>query len=108
MAAQAVRSAPEAVKPSLRPRRRDVSRTAELLCDRHGEATARKLAGREQKRARRARSRKQFAFWAAVAVEIELRTGIAPDDREAEQASLAAKLYGEGVLGEILEGKASE
>ena len=92
MAAQPIRSAPKAVKPSLTPRRRDAPQTAELLCYRHGEAKARKLAGLEQKRARQARSRKQFAFWAAVAVEIELRRGIAPDDREAEQMGLASNV----------------
>ena len=108
MAAQPIRSAPKAVKPSLTPRRRDVPQTVELLCDRHGEAKARKLAEREQKRARQARSRKQFAFWAAVVAEIELRRGIAPDDRAAEQMGLAGQGSGEVVVTEILEGKASE
>jgi hypothetical protein len=70
-----VRSAPKDVKPGVTPRGRDVAQTVELLCHRHGEAKARDVAGREQKRARQKRSRTQFAFWAAVAVEIELRTG---------------------------------
>jgi hypothetical protein len=80
----------------------------ELLCNRHGEAKARKLAEREQKRARQARSRKKFAFWAAVGVEIELRRGTAPDDRDAKGARLAGQMSGEGVGTEILEGEASE
>jgi hypothetical protein len=77
-------SALKAVKPSLTPPRRNVPKTAELLCCRHSEAKASKLAGREQQRARQARSRNDFAFWAAVAAEIELQKGIAPGDREAE------------------------
>jgi hypothetical protein len=98
MTPQPIRFAPKAVKPMLTSRRRDVPQTAELLCGRHGEAKARKLVEREQKRARRARSRKQFAFWAAVAVEIELRRGIAPGDREAEEVRSAAPNVGRGWL----------
>jgi hypothetical protein len=108
MAAQPIRSAPKAVKPRLTPRRRDVPETVELLCDRHGDAKARKLVGLEQKRARRARSRKQFAFWAAVVAEIELRRGIAPDEGEAKSVRLVAQTSSEGVGTKILEGKASE
>jgi hypothetical protein len=86
MAVQPVRSAPKAIKAikaSLTPRRGDVPQTVELLCYRHGRVEARKLAGREQKRARQARSRKQFAFWAAVAAELEkqLRAGISQDEQ---------------------------
>jgi hypothetical protein len=44
-----------------------------------GEATARKIAGREQKQARQKRSCTQFAFWAAVAAEIELRRRLPPN-----------------------------
>jgi hypothetical protein len=84
MSAQPIRSSPRAAKLSLTLLRRDARQAAELLCDRHGEAKAHKLVGLEQKRARQARSRKQFAFWAAVAVEIELRARIAPDDQAAE------------------------
>jgi hypothetical protein len=107
MAAHPVRSALKPLKPRLTPPRRDVPETVELLCYRHGDAKARKLAGLEQKRARRARSRKQFAFWAAVVAEIELRIGIAPDGLEAEQVRLA-QTSGEVFGAEILEGKASE
>ena len=42
-----------------------------LLRERHGEAIARKIALTEQRRARRARSKKRFAFWADVAARIE-------------------------------------
>jgi hypothetical protein len=82
MAPQPIRSAPKA-KPRLASRRRDVSETVELLCHWHGDAKAGKLAAGEQKRARQARSQRQFAFWAAVVAGIELRTGIAPDDGQA-------------------------
>jgi hypothetical protein len=104
MAAQPIRPAPTAVKPRL-TRRRDVPETAELLCYRHGDAKARQLAGLEQKRARRARSRKQFAFWAAVVAEIELRRGIAPDDGEAKSERLVARTSGEVVVTEVSEGE---
>ena len=42
-----------------------------LLRDRYGEANARKLVLTEQRRARRARSKRRFAFWADVAARIE-------------------------------------
>jgi len=42
-----------------------------LLCEQHGEAEARSVALTEQRRARRARSKKRFAFWADVAAQIE-------------------------------------
>ena len=42
-----------------------------LLRERHAEADARKIALTEQRRARRARSKKRFAFWADVAARIE-------------------------------------
>jgi hypothetical protein len=42
-----------------------------LLRDRHGEAIARKIALTEQRRAKRARSKKRFAFWSEVAARIE-------------------------------------
>ena len=37
----------------------------------HGESQARKVARTEQRRAKRARSKKRFAFWADVAARIE-------------------------------------
>ena len=42
-----------------------------LLLEQHGEAIARKIALTEQRRARRARSKKRFEFWAAVGARIE-------------------------------------
>jgi hypothetical protein len=44
---------------------------AALLRAQHGEADARKIALTEQRRAKRARSKKRFAFWADVAARIE-------------------------------------
>jgi hypothetical protein len=70
-AAPAIASALNAVQPSSTRRRRNVPGTAERLCHRHGEAKARKIARREQREARQKRSRTNFAFWAAVAVELE-------------------------------------
>jgi hypothetical protein len=51
MAVQPIAYAPEAVKRNL-TRRRNVPRTIELLCHRHGEAKAFEIARREQKLAR--------------------------------------------------------
>jgi hypothetical protein len=42
-----------------------------LLRERHGEAIARKIALTEQRRAKRARSKRRFAFWGEVAERIE-------------------------------------
>ncbi len=42
-----------------------------LLRERHGEADARKIVLTEQRRARRARSKKRFVFWGEVAARIE-------------------------------------
>jgi hypothetical protein len=42
-------------------------------CERYGAEKARREATLRQKQARRARSRKQFEFWAAVAAEIGRR-----------------------------------
>jgi hypothetical protein len=44
---------------------------AAQLRERHGEANARKVALTEQRRARRARSKRRFDFWADVAARIE-------------------------------------
>ena len=52
-------------------RRMSVSAAIALLRARHGEATACKMARLEQLKARRARSRKRFDFWAAVAMQME-------------------------------------
>ena len=46
---------------------------AALLRAQYGEAEARKVALTEQRRAKRARSKRRFAFWAEVAAQIEKR-----------------------------------
>jgi hypothetical protein len=46
------------------------SAAAARLCARHGEPDARKIALREQRRAKRARSKRRFVFWAEVAAQI--------------------------------------
>jgi hypothetical protein len=51
--------------------------TVALLRAQHGEAIARKIALTEQRRAKRARSKKRFAFWADVAAQIENGNGAA-------------------------------
>jgi hypothetical protein len=42
-----------------------------LLRAHHGEANARKIALTEQRRAKRARSKKRFVFWGEVAAQIK-------------------------------------
>jgi hypothetical protein len=42
-----------------------------LLREQYGEAIARKIALTEQRRAKRARSKRRFAFWTDVAARIE-------------------------------------
>ncbi len=48
-----------------------VSAAIAWLSSRHGDDKARRLARLEQQRARRARSRKRFNFWAVVAAELD-------------------------------------
>jgi hypothetical protein len=43
---------------------------AARLCARHGEVGAREIALKEQRRAKRARSKRRFAFWGQVATQI--------------------------------------
>jgi hypothetical protein len=54
-----------------------VPTVVERLHDRHGEAKAHRVAVLELRKARRARSRRRFNFWAAVAEQIrkERRNG---------------------------------
>ncbi len=52
---------------------------AALLREQHGEAIARKIALMEQRRARRARSKRRFNFWADVAALIENGNGAAKE-----------------------------
>jgi hypothetical protein len=46
-----------------------------VLRAQYGEANARMVALKEQQKARRARSKKRFAFWADVAARIESGNG---------------------------------
>lgn len=48
-----------------------VPAAVDWLCSRHGGAEARRLARLEQRKARQARSRKRFAYWAAIAAELD-------------------------------------
>jgi hypothetical protein len=43
---------------------------AALLCARHGEEDARKIALEEQRKAKRARSKRRFIFWGEVETQI--------------------------------------
>jgi hypothetical protein len=67
--------------PTERPTERTVSHfmkapaAAGLLRERYGEAEARKVALTEQRRARQARSKRRFAFWADVAAQIKNENG---------------------------------
>jgi hypothetical protein len=57
----------------------------EFLRSKHGDAEAHKLALLEQKRARRARSRKRFDFWVAVAAQLNEDSSDAVDDSGASR-----------------------
>ena len=50
-----------------------VDAAADLMVEEHGDAKAHKEVWLEQQSARRARSRRRFAFWSAVAEKIEER-----------------------------------
>jgi ADP-ribose pyrophosphatase YjhB (NUDIX family) len=66
---------------------------AELLRAQHGEAEARKIALTEQRRARRARSKRLFAFWGEVAARIENgNCNNAVDTRPADREGPASRL----------------
>ena len=53
-----------------------VSKAARHLYSQHGEVTAHKLVASELRKAKRARCRKQFAFWESVAAELSEVTGL--------------------------------
>ena len=66
---------------------------AALLREQHGEADARKIALTEQRRAKRARSKKRFAFWAEVAAQIENgNCNNAANTRRADREGPASRL----------------
>ena len=54
--------------------RMDVTKAAELLMARYGQEAALKTAAIEKSGARRARCRRRFQFWEAIASEIEARS----------------------------------
>jgi hypothetical protein len=65
------------VTPNTKPRisyKMPVDLAAMRLIDAMGNPRSRKFALQEQQNARRARSRKRFSFWVAVASEIILRS----------------------------------
>jgi hypothetical protein len=67
----------------------DVDAVVSLLLEEHGNTKARAKALREQQNARRARSRKRFAFWVAVASGIDARQAgpASPCDRRPVRTS---------------------
>lgn len=67
------------------PRGTSVAGAIDWLCRRHGGAKAHRLVRQEQRKARRARSRKRFEFWAAVAAQMEAGDcGVAAPGDESE------------------------
>lgn len=61
--------------------RLEVAKAADLLMIRYGLDAALKAAASERSSARRARSRKRFQFWTAIASEIEARSQDGPRGR---------------------------
>jgi hypothetical protein len=64
-----------------------------LLHEQQGEANARKIALTEQRRAKRARSKRRFAFWAEVAARIgNGNCNSVADTRPADREGPASRL----------------
>ena len=61
-----------------------------LLRDQYGDANAWKVALTEQRRAKRARSKKRFAFWADVAARIARRQGSPGEGRSPPESGHSA------------------
>jgi predicted nucleic acid-binding protein len=77
------------------PRRMSASAATKLLCGHRSAQEALKLARQELQMARRARSRKRFAFWTQVAAEMEtLRAGLRPEGTGATGLPRAGKAAG--------------
>jgi hypothetical protein len=53
-----------------------------LLREAHGDAKAGEVARMELRRARRARSRKQFNFWREIAIRLESEADQAPNSND--------------------------
>jgi hypothetical protein len=67
-----------------------------LLREQHGEANARKIALTEQRRAKRARSKRRFAFWSEVAAQIE--NGNCNNAADTRPAAAEGQIYTETVI----------
>src|SRR5438552_15605364 len=72
--------------------RMDVSNAAELLLSRQGLERGLRAAARERTDARRASSRRRYAFWAAVVAEIAMLDFAGRDAGAAGDNSIAAIL----------------
>lgn len=72
--------------------RMGASESADLLVRRYGADAARRKAVCERGIARRARSRKRFQFWAAVAEQIEVVNSLSERQRLLSNEAIAVKV----------------